>query len=528
MDGIESFSKEIIGLVSRGEIASKSELNVWKAKLSKKFGLKKMPSNPEILCFADKRPKHLLSVLGLKPTRSLSGIAVVAVMTAPHTCPGECTYCPGSLVDDREIPKSYTGMEPATMRALRSGFSPRKQVLSRIRQLHETGHSTGKIELIVMGGTFLSQPKAFQKKFVLSCINAIAGKRAGTLAKAKQNALRSKNRITGITFETRPDFCGRDEINQMLGLGGTRCELGVQNIYDSVYRKIRRNHTVKDVVAATQLLKDSAFKVTYHFMPGLPGSSPSMDEAALHRLFSDNGFKPDAIKLYPCLVMPETELFRQWEQGRFKPIDEQQAMELVLKLKQFVPKWVRIMRIQRDIPSNLVAAGVKKTNLRQMALQEAEKRGIKCSCIRCREAGLFFRGSSSAPNPGNAKLFVESYKASNGLEKFVSFEDASRQHLFGFLRLRQPWKPFRKEIDASTALVRELRVFGRALDLGSEQAGELQHHGLGKRLLEKAEAIALDEFCSKKLLVVSALGTKPYYFSQGFKKDGLYVSKDLN
>ena len=528
MDKLKSFSRSIISLVENGTISDKDSLNRFKAKLAKEHGINDIPSNPTILSFSESRSKKILAVLGLKPTRSLSGVAVVAVMTSPHDCPGNCIYCPGSLIEGKNLPKSYTGMEPAAMRAVKANFDARKQVTSRMRQLHETGHSTGKIELVVMGGTFLSQPKPFQQKFMLSCINSVAGSRAKTIASAKKAALSSKNRITGITFETRPDFCGKQEINSMLSFGGTRCELGVQTISDRIYKKINRGHTVSDVVRATSLLKDSAFKITYHFMPGLPGSSPDADEKALREIFSNPDFKPDSIKLYPCLVMPNTKLFEDWKKGRFTPMNEQQALELVLKLKRFVPRWVRIMRIQRDIPSTLVLAGVKRTNLRQAALEEARRIGLDCNCIRCREAGLHSRGKSNSINPGSAKEFVEAYEASEGIEKFISLESSDRKILFGFLRLRLPANPFRKEIDGKTALVRELRVFGRSLPLGDHVQGEIQHTGLGKRLLQRAEEISSQEFDAKKLLVISGLGTKEYYFSNGFKADGCFVSKGLN
>ena len=528
MNKLESFSRAIISLVENGTISNKDSLNRFKTKLAKEHGIDNIPSNPTILSFSKSRSRKILSILGLKPTRSLSGVAVVAVMTSPHDCPGNCIYCPGSLIEGKDLPKSYTGREPAAMRAVKANFDARKQVTSRMDQLYETGHSTDKIELVVMGGTFLSQPKDFQKKFMLSCINSITGGQAKTIASAKQYALSSKNRITGVTFETRPDFCGKNEIDSMLSFGGTRCELGVQTIYDKIYKKINRGHTVKDVVNATSLLKDSAFKVTHHLMPGLPGSNPKLDEKALREIFSNPDFKPDALKLYPCLVMPGTKLFEDWKKGRFTPMTEQEALDLVLKLKRFVPRWVRIMRIQRDIPSTLVSAGVKKTNLRQMALKEAEKIGLDCNCIRCREAGLYSRRSSDSINLENVKEFVETYESSKGVEKFISLESSDRKILFGFLRLRLPANPFRKEIDSKTALVRELRIFGRALPLGEHSQEETQHSGFGKRLLQRAEEIASQEFDAKKLLVISGLGTKEYYISNGFKVDGCFVSKGLN
>jgi len=521
---VENYCKEIIQLVDSGKISSREELALQKIRLCKKHGLASMPSNPEILLFAKKKSKKLLSLLKIKPMRTLSGVAVCAIMTKPHECPGNCIYCPSSLAGS-PTPKSYTGKEPAAMRALMHNFSPSAQVKNRLQQLEEAGHKVNKLELIVMGGTFFSQPLPFQKKFMISALNAISSSRAKTLEGAKKAAETSRVRVVGITFETRPDFAGKKEISRMLDFGGTRCELGVQNPSNEIYNRINRGHSVEEVVSATQLLKDSCFKVSYHLMPGLPGSSPKQDLEMFKEIFSNPQFKPDMLKIYPTLVIEGTRLFKQWKQGKYKPLSSKKAAELVAKMKKFVPRWVRIMRVQRDIPSPLISAGVKKSNLRQLVEEELSKQGIQCNCIRCREVGLKTYLNGNTPIVSKAKLFVEEYDASNGSEFFISFEDKGRNHLFGFCRLRIPFKPFRKEISPSTALVRELHVFGEALPLGRTAVESAQHQGFGKKLLQKAEEIASKEFGSSKLLVISGLGAKPYYRALGFKNDGVFVSK---
>ena len=514
-----------------------------------------MPKNSLILSFAGKKTEKILSLLSVKPTRGLSGIAIVAVMTKPHKCPGKCIYCPSSLLPGKLTPKSYTGREPATMRAISANFDPEQQINDRLRQLQEAGHPTNKIELIVMGGTFLSQQLSFQKKFMLSCLNAFNGKKSKTIAAAAEAAESAANRITGITFETRPDFCGKKEINNMLSFGGTRCELGVQTIYDSVYKKINRGHTIADVINATRLLKDSAFKVTYHYMPGLPGVSFQEDTQALRAIFYSPEFKPDSLKIYPCLVIEGTELFKQWQRGSYNPFSTEKAVKLLAEAKSFVPRWIRIMRVQRDIPSQFIAAGVQKSNLRQLVQRKAAAEGIECNCIRCREAGLRAYKEGISADSSDAELFVEKYNASNGQEFFISFEDKARKFLYGFLRLRQPFAvakargkgvlrqpfavakawgknasqqpfaPFRKEIDGRTALVRELRVFGEPLPLHKRSDAAIQHKGIGKMLLCKAEEIAQGELDARKLLVLSGFGVMQYYFDLGFKRDGCYVAK---
>ena len=528
MNKLKSYSLELISLIGSGKIKTKRQLNEKKIVLCKKHGLSSLPTNPDVLAFAKKRTKLLLNMLSVKPTRSLSGITVVALMTKPHNCPGKCIYCPSSLIKGKDTPQSYTGSEPATMRALTANFSPKKQVSNRIDQLHEAGHDTSKLQLIVMGGTFLSQPQQFQKQFMLGAFNAVTGKRQHKIEGAMKSAETSKQRITGITFETRPDFCGKKEINNMLSLGGTRCELGVQTIYDRVYKKIKRGHTVKDVVNATQLLKDSAFKVTYHYMPGLPGVNLQEDKKALRAIFENQEFKPDSLKIYPCLVIEGTPLFRQWKKGLYKPFSTEKAIKLLSYAKRFVPHWIRIMRIQRDIPAQLIAAGVKKSNLRQLVQKQLHDEGGKCNCIRCREAGLLEASQKFRQMPsGKAELFVENYSASKGKECFVSLEDKNRERLFGFLRLRMPYAPFRKEITEETALVRELRVFGKPMPLHKRGREAIQHKGFGKLLLSEAEELAAKNFGAKKLLVISGVGVKPYYHSLGFKDEGLFVSKPI-
>jgi len=527
LDKIRAYSLELIRVIESGAVHSADELNEAKLVLCKKHGVSCMPSNATVLSFAKKRTDALLNCLRAKPTRSLSGIAVVAIMARPYKCPGKCIYCPGSLLPGEQTPKSYTGMEPATMRALSSGFSPKKQVESRLAQLNEGGHSTEKVELIVMGGTFLSQPRTYQEGFMLSSINAICGSRAKSIEKARMAAEKSSTRIAGITFETRPDFCGKPEINRMLRFGGTRCELGVQTIYDRVYREINRGHSIADVVNATALLKDSCFKVAYHYMPGLPSVSFAEDKKALKQLFTNPDFRPDNLKIYPCLVIEGTELYRRWKLGAYEPFSTEKAVKLLSYAKGIVPRWVRIMRIQRDIPAQLIAAGVKKSNLRQIVQDEMHAAGKKCNCIRCREAGLLSAEKNRLPDVGNAKMFVEEYEASFGREFFISLEDRKRECLFGFARMRIPNAPFRKELQGNAALVRELRVFGLPLPLHERKEHALQHRGLGTKLLMKAELLALQGFGSKKLVVISGLGVRPYYYSLGFKSDGCFVSKAI-
>ncbi len=523
---LEKLSAEILELIESGTINSKRDLNNYKARLAKKHSLEKMPTNPSILLHSKNPPKKAHFLLSKKPVRSMSGISVVAAMVSPHECPGQCIYCPSSMVE-KGTPKSYTGKEPAAMRALQASFDPAKQVRQRLKQLRETGHPVSKVEFIVMGGTFLSQSKEFQEKFALGALNAFTGKNAKSIQKAREFAEKSNTRITGITFETRPDYCSPGQINRMLFFGGTRCELGVQILSDFVYEKIRRGHSVEDVKIATKDLKDAGFKVLYHAMPGLPHAAPEDDLESFKKMFSGESFKPDMLKIYPCLVIKGTKLYEEYVKGNYEPLGEKKAVKIIAKVKETIPRWVRIMRVQRDIPSPLIEAGVKKSNIRQLAEKELEKRGKKCNCIRCREAPLREYKTKTHFEPAEAILFREKYRASDGTEYFFSFEDKKRNALFGYCRLRLPDASHRKEIGSRAGIVRELRVFGEPLLLGERKKEALQHHGFGKRLFAEAEKTA-QEVGKKKLAVIAGLGVREYYRKKlECKNDGFYVSKTI-
>jgi len=450
-------------------------------------------------------------------------------MTKPHPCPQPepCAYCPGGPTHG--VPQSYTGFEPAAMRGLQNSFNPYSQVKSRIEQLTAIGHRVDKIELIIMGGTFPSTPFEYQAWFVQRCLDAITGKTSATLEEAKANAEKSRVRNVGITVETRPDWAKEPHVDAMLGMGVTRVELGVQNPDDEIYRLVGRTHSVLDVVEATRIAKDAGLKVVYHLMPGMPGSSRVKDLEAFKRVFEDSGFKPDMVKVYPCLVLDGTRACEWYRMGMYEPFSTEEAAGLVADVKRFVPVWVRVMRVQRDIPAGLIVAGVDKSNLRQVVQRRLVERGERCRCIRCREVGHRVAFDGVKPDVGKVQVLVNRYAASEGQEIFISAEDVANDVLVGYLRLRVPSaKAHRPEIAATrSAIVRELHVYGPLVPVGKHLAEAWQHKGYGAVLLGEAERVAREEYDARKLLVISALGTKRYYARFGYVRDGVYVSKML-
>ncbi len=522
--------REIITTLLTMEHASRNDVNKLKIKTAGKYHLEKVPSSADIIAqLSPDEAKVLIPLLKRKTTRTISGVTVVATMTKPYPCPQPepCAYCPGG--PSTGSPQSYTGHEPAAMRGSQNDFNPYSQVMSRVTQLTQIGHKVDKIELIIMGGTFPATPLEYQTWFIQRCLDAITGKTSASLEEAKANAEVSQTRNVGITVETRPDWAKQSHIDGMLGMGVTRIELGVQNPNDAIYRLVGRTHTVADVIEATQIAKDAGLKIVYHMMPGMPGSNPQKDLEAFNRIFTDSAFKPDMIKIYPCLAIDGTKAYQWYKQGTYTPYSTEQAAEVIAEIKKTIPQWIRVMRVQRDIPAQLILAGVKKSNLRELAQQRLAEHGLHCQCIRCREVGHRMQVDHVKPDLTKVKIQTQRYDASGGKEFFIAAEDPVNDVLLGYLRMRIPSpKAHRPEItEVPSAIVRELHVYGQLVPVGKHEDSAVQHRGYGKDLLAEAERIAHDEFGLEKLLVISALGTRRYYMRHGYGRDGVYVSKRL-
>lgn len=527
---MKTATREIIEVLMGLCSPTHDDLNRAKTQAAAKYQLNRIPSNAEIIASMSPKEKlRLLSLLRRKGTRTISGVSVIAVMTKPHYCPQDdpCAYCPGG--PSQAVPQSYTGHEPAAMRGNQNNYDPYLQVRSRISQLTAIGHYVDKIELIVMGGTFSATPPEYQASFIQRSLDAITGKESSSLAEAKTNAEASETRNVGITVETRPDWCKEPHVDSMLNMGITRVEIGVQNPNNRIYRLVGRTHTVADVIEATQVAKDAGLKIVYHLMPGMPGSTPSQDLATFIRVFRDQAFKPDMIKIYPCLVIAGTKAYDWYIEGTYKPYTTEEAATLIAKIKRALPPWVRVMRVQRDIPADLIVAGVNKSNLRQLVQQKLLEYNYRCNCIRCREVGHRKIAANVTSDIENVQILTSHYDASEGHEIFISAEDPIRNMLIGYLRLRIPSeKAHRPEIkEVPSAIVRELHVYGPLVPVGKHSSKAWQHKGYGSILLSEAERIARAEYDSKKLVVISALGTKKYYMRFGYNRDGVYVSKLL-
>mgnify|MGYP001598210598 FL=1 len=520
--------------------------------ISKERTLKKLPKNIELNLISDDFE------LKTKPMRTQSGVAPVAIMTEPREClHGTCTFCPGGVNSYfGSVPKSYTGNEPASMRAIRNKFDAYLQVFNRLEHYVLLGQIPEKVELIIMGGTFLSYPVEYQDNFIRDAFQAMNdfGELFFENGKLDKNKFKeffnfdlefkseertklihekllslkkeikleeeqiknetAKIRCVALVVETKPDWCFEEHINQALKLGATRIEVGVQSLDDGVLKKVNRGHTVADTIKSFESLKNAGYKVTAHWMLGLPDVDPKDEVENFKKLFSDSRFRPDGLKIYPCMVMPGTPLYRQYQKGLFRPLRTKEAAEIVAECKRFIPKYTRVYRINRDIPTKVTIDGIGLTNFRQIVHELMKEKDIKCECIRCREP------RDKNVNWDNVKLNRIDYEASNGKEIFLSFDDDDM--LLGFLRLRFPNKSFRNEITGDSAIVREIHVYGEAASIGKK--GEIQHRGIGKKLMEEAENIS-KESGKNKIVIISGIGVKEYFYKLGYKNDGVYVSK---
>ena len=459
-----------------------------------------------------------LRKIRMKPSRTLSGVTTVTVLTKPYPCPGKCIFCPS----DARMPKSYLPDEPGAMRALHHDFDPFLQTSARIEALDSIGHPTEKIELLVLGGTWSSYKKDYQEWFLKRCFDAMNHSESGTLQEAQTSNERAHHKNVGLVIETRPDWVTPDEVRRLRMLGVTKIQLGVQSLNDAILEQNHRGHLIAETRRASALLRAAGFKIVMHWMPNLLGATLDSDREDFMHLWSDPNLLPDEIKIYPCQLLSNTDLYSYWRSGEYVPYTTQELIDLIADIKVHIPRYCRVNRIVRDIPSNNIVEGNKRTSLRQDIQNELSQRGQLCRCIRCREV----RGRSI--DPRQLELHDHQYTSATSIEHFLEYE-TPQDHLAGYLRLSLPNAnaPDLNLIDLQdAALIREVHVYGQSLSIGEEQLGAAQHQGLGSRLMERAEDIARTQNYSQ-MAVIAALGTRGYYARLGYTLGENYMVKEL-
>ncbi len=486
--------------------------------------MKRFPKNSDLLAFSPDKRDELVRYLQIRGVRSVSGVNVISVMTAPFECRhGACIYCPGGPTWG--TPMSYTGREPASMRAIQNGFDPVLQIQSRLKQFEATGHNAEKIDLIVMGGTFNSTPKEYQDEFMMGVYEALNGERSETLEEAKRMNETAKHRCVGLTFETKPDWALQQHVVEMLKYGVTRVEIGVQTLQEDVLEFVNRGHGLQEVEDSFKALRDVGLKITAHMMPGLPKTTPDTDIEDFRKLYYDPRFIPDEIKIYPTQVIENTPLAKMVNEGTYKGLSNEETFRIMLEAKKITPPFVRIKRALRDLPIPLVVSGPTWGDMRKRIEEQMEQLEAVCKCIRCREIGQLAYKGKPIPKPEDIYLKNRTYKAGGGTEHFLSFEDKN-DVLVGFLRLRFPSEDVFLESLKDSAIVREVHVYGSSLQLGEESGDSFQHRGYGRKLVEAAENLSRDAGY-KFLSIISGVGVRQYYEKFGYSLNEFYMTKKL-
>jgi elongator complex protein 3 len=457
----------------------------------------------------------LLPRLRMKPIRTLSGVTTVTVLTKPYPCPGKCVFCP----TDVRMPKSYLPDEPGAARALENAFDPFRQTASRLEALQAIGHPTDKIELLILGGTWSAYPRSYQAWFIRRCLDAMNGFDSAGMEQAQRANDQAARRNVGLVIETRPDHVTLDEIRHLRSLGVTKVQLGAQSLDDAILERNQRGHTVADLRQAMTRLRRAGFKLVLHWMPNLLGATPAGDRLDFRHLWDDEELRPDELKIYPCQLLENAELYQVWRRGEYRPYSTEELVDLLADIKPTIPVYCRVNRVIRDIPSTHVVEGNRRTNLRQDAQAELARRGTPCRCVRCRE----IRGERADPAALILQDFV--YRAGQGEEHFLSLVTPD-DRLAAYARLSLPAGEAPLPELKGAALVRELHVVGPSLEFGRGQDGAPQHVGLGARLLASAEALA-GERGYERLAVISALGTRGYYRRRGYSLEGTFMVRNL-
>lgn len=511
MDFFETISEEI----NSGKIRERDQLQRRKLSLSSMLHLDHIPSDTEILN-SGRVQKDKRRLLRIKPTRTISGVAVVAAMTSPESCPhGQCLYCPGGVKNNS--PQAYTGYEPSALRGRMNNYDPYQITFNRLKQLETIGHDTSKIDLIVMGGTFTAREPDYQTSFVKGCLDGMNRTVSQSLESSIEANETADRRCVGITVETKPDWFMKKDIDLALSYGTTKVELGVQVVNEKILRMNGRGHGIKEIIESTKLSKDSGLKIVYHVMPGMYGSNRDEDIRSFRKIVEVPSFRPDMLKIYPTLVVKGTALYNLWKMGRYRPPDTEEAAEIIKEFLKMCPPWIRVQRMQRDIPVNFIEAGVKRSDIRNIIDSKLREENEETWEIRSREIGI-------ASNEGKDPVLVRrDYVASDGKEIFLSFEES--HSIYGYLRLRIPSADHHRPEMDNASVVREIKVLGEVVPLGEHESSLWQHRGLGKSLLEEAERITTEEYSLKRINVISGIGVREYFRKLGYSRFGPYMSK---
>ena len=474
-----------------------------------------------------------------KAARSQYGILNVCVFTSAHpeytdeegvrqkqdfSCKHNCYFCPS----EPGQPRSYLKKEPGVARANDCEFDCVRQFHMRLSQYKGMGHFLDKIEFEVSGGTWSEYPREYQMEFIRDgyyAANTYGKPTRERLSLEEEIVLNETNdiHIIGLTIETRPDSITLSEISTFRMYNVTRVQMGVQHTDNKLLRKINRGHTIEDSMNAIRMLLDNGLKVDVHLMPMLPGATPSDDDAMFDRMLTDEHLQVDQWKVYPCSVVPWSVLESWYKTGKYKPYTNEELFEVLSNMKHKVHNRIRLIRIVRDINDEYILGGCSVSHMRQL-LQKKFK--DICKCIRCRSV------KDDRIDP-KYKLRIDRFRASDGVEFFISFVSNDEKVLYGFCRLRLPSRGEPRLRDTQLpvlkdrALIRELHVYSTMTPVKGEYTTNIQHRGFGKKLMQTAEEIAsLNGY--RSYAVISGVGVRNYYRKLGYRLMDTYMVKSTS
>ncbi len=481
-----------------------------------------------------------------KIQKSQSGIISITIVTSGNpwrfnkdgekeiinfSCANQCAFCPDEKPSKdnnwTQQPKSYLYTEPSLLRSNSLNFDPIKQMNSRLSTLEKMGHTIDKLEVLVLGGTWSSYPKEYQEEFVTHlyyAANTYYDKRDTILSLEEEIELNEKAKvhIIGLTLETRSDSININEIKNFRRYNCTRIQIGIQHTDNAVLKMNNRGESIEKVKKAIKMLKNNNFKIDGHLMLNLYGSTVEKDRIMLNEILTDPDLQVDQLKIYPCAIVPFTKIKELYEAGIYKPYDDCHLYDLIKEFKMKITKQFRINRIIRDIPGDYIIDGYSQqfASIRQKLHEDMKINNWSCKCIRCREV------KGNKIDDENTKLEIMEYEASGGMEYYISFENG--KYLIGFIRLRLnrnkelPILPVLED----AALIRELHVYSALSNVGENDDHSLQHKGYGRRLIEKAEEIAISNGFHK-MAIISGTGVRNYYRKFGYELKETYMIKEL-
>lgn len=432
----------------------------------------------------------------VKATRKNNhGINMIVLYTKPIPCGGQCLYC----FSESGMNSSMIHSETQTF-AQKVNWSPAAQLKNGVEILNIKNITGEKFSLAIKGDSFTNYTYEYLENFFKEIYEFFNGKVSSSFDEARVEHKKARSKCVFISVSTRPDLVNETWCNELIKLGVSSVELGVQNLVDSVLSFNKRGHSCEQVIYATALLRKYGFEIGYHMMPGLPSSTSEIDFTNCAELLWRDQFYPDFIKLYPCVLLKDSalqpRLYETLNAGQWNPLNDDEYLEWLYSVLPYIPQNIYISRLQRIIPEDQIAYGPKKRIDRSLF------NGInKCIVQRAIQHTGYIHTAFD-----QLDFMFENTICGNDIFIQVVLKDNT---VLAYLRgtFADNW-----------LLLRDVRVFGypgNIRDRHNNDIGYFQHHGIGKKLVKSAETIARDRRCIGVRLYPTP-GIEEYFIKLGY------------